>query len=294
MNKVLCSTGALIGKPNGRNYRLLTDLSKELACDGFEFMIYSSWYPEFDELISAVLDMKLNIPVIHSQKSLGEALCGIEASFDGSDYIVRELTKEEDEAAYEKGLQELALNIKAAKAFHADRMVLHLWNGVVSDKRIERNIARLGKLMEMTRKEGITLLVENVICNTNDPLYNISLVHKSHPDADFVYDTKMAEFHGQTMKVFEPDYEWLFKEGRVKHLHINDYGGGIKDWSNFDVLPIGKGHVDFKSFFDKLAVYGYKGDFTVEATAFDKTTGVVDTAMLNRCFEELRSFIRNR
>lgn len=37
---ILCSTGALIGKPNGRDYRLLESLSEKLNCDGFEFMMY--------------------------------------------------------------------------------------------------------------------------------------------------------------------------------------------------------------------------------------------------------------
>ena len=38
--EILCSTGALIGRPNGRDYRLLEPLSKKLHCDGFEFMMY--------------------------------------------------------------------------------------------------------------------------------------------------------------------------------------------------------------------------------------------------------------
>lgn len=42
MNQLLCSTGALIGRPNGRDYRLLGGLSKKLECDGFEFMMYST------------------------------------------------------------------------------------------------------------------------------------------------------------------------------------------------------------------------------------------------------------
>ena len=39
MNRILCSTGALIGRPNGRDYTLLNECAKRLDCDGFEFMI---------------------------------------------------------------------------------------------------------------------------------------------------------------------------------------------------------------------------------------------------------------
>ena len=52
MNKILCSTGALIGRPNGRDYRLLLPLAEQLSCDGLEFMMYSSWYEETKELLA--------------------------------------------------------------------------------------------------------------------------------------------------------------------------------------------------------------------------------------------------
>ena len=39
MCTILCSTGALIGRPNNRDYRLLKTLSKQLTCDGYEFMM---------------------------------------------------------------------------------------------------------------------------------------------------------------------------------------------------------------------------------------------------------------
>lgn len=42
MSKILCSTGALIGRPNNRDYTLLKTFSPQLQCDGFEFMMYES------------------------------------------------------------------------------------------------------------------------------------------------------------------------------------------------------------------------------------------------------------
>lgn len=43
MNKILCSTGALIGRCNNWDYRLIEAYSNELGCDAFEFMMYSRW-----------------------------------------------------------------------------------------------------------------------------------------------------------------------------------------------------------------------------------------------------------
>jgi sugar phosphate isomerase/epimerase len=48
--------------------------------------------------------------------------------------------------------------------------------------------------------------------------------------------------------------------------------------------------VDFDAFFEHLKSYGYHGDYTVEATAFDRS-GTVDTEMLNECFANLRGRI---
>ena len=59
------------------------------------------------------------------------------------------------------------------------------------------------------------------------------------------------------------------------------------DWGNMKILPIGSGHVDFDTFFARMAEYGYNGDYTVETTALDRD-GNVDTAMLNSCFENIR------
>ncbi len=134
-------------------------------------------------------------------------------------------------------------------------------------------------------------MVENVVCNRRDPLYDIDLLHKSYPEASLVFDTKMAEFHKQTMEIFQPEWEWMLKDGNVKHLHINDYNGGYMDWTNLNVLPVGKGHVDFDTFFKNLSLYNYRGDFTVEATALDDTTGEIDYAMLNKCFGDIRLLI---
>ena len=290
MKKILCSTGALIGRPNNRDYRLLKELAGKLECDGFEFLVYASWYTEIDMLIETVKSFRLTIPVVHCEKSLSEKLAGARRWYDKDGFHQQDMTQEEDRESVIQALEEFGMNLRIASEFGADRMVFHLWNGIVSDSHIERNIEYFGKLNDMAKEAGIELMVENVLCNTYDPMYDMELAHRSYPDIGYVYDTKMAEFHGQTMKLFEPEWDWMLKEGKIRHLHVNDYDGGIMDWSNLSVLPVGKGHVDFDTFFAKLKEYGYGGDYTVEATAFDKT-GIVDTGMLNDCFMRIRAYL---
>ncbi|MBR5712706.1 MAG: sugar phosphate isomerase/epimerase [Lachnospiraceae bacterium] len=258
--KVLCSTGALIGKPNGRNPRLLGELEKKLEGDGLEFMLYSNWYETQDEITEYVKSLGLYIPVFHCQKSVGE-----EAT-QGNFAEVNRL---------------MECNARMAEALGSDRMVFHLWNGQMSDCCFDNNLKAYGDLRKICEDHGVELLVENVVCNREDPLLHWKQLADRYDNVGFIFDTKMAAFHGQIEAFCEGEYAWVWKEGRVHHYHINDYAGGYKDWTALKTLPIGAGHIDFEKFLAFVKNTGYDGTFTLESTAFDKT-GAVDTDMLNR------------
>ena len=48
MREVFVSTGAFVGRPNGRDHRLIPLLAKNIVCDGFELMFYKDWYDNAD------------------------------------------------------------------------------------------------------------------------------------------------------------------------------------------------------------------------------------------------------
>lgn len=273
MNQILCSTGALIGRPNGRNYRLLEKLSRELTCDGYEFMMYSSWYEETEEIIDFLLQTNLNIPVMHCEKHIGEII-GINK-----------------EGSLPEALWKFEKNCDIAKRIGARKLVIHLWDGQTSDQNFENNLRAYGELEAVAKEYGLDLLVENVVCNKMNPMTRWCELAKEYPDILFIFDTKMAAFHEQLPLIYEKEYEWLWEEGQIRHLHINDYGGGYMDWAKLKTLPIGSGHIDFAQFFHFIREKKYTGDFTVEATAFDRETGEVDSAMLNRCFATIREYL---
>ncbi len=268
---ILCSTGALIGRPNNRDYTLLKELAPKLSCDGFELMIYPDWYPIADKLVGFTHDIGLNIPVIHCEKKIGELLSS------GTD--------EDLQAA----INDFRLNCKIAMEVGAGKLVLHLWNGLISDSHIENNISGYKYLREISDKYGLELLVENVVCNVGDPMQRCRELYEAYSDASFVFDTKMAAFHCQEELLYDDKNSWL--QGSIRHYHVNDYGGGYKDWSNLKVLPIGDGRIDFDKFFSYIKRKNHQGfTFTVESTAFDKT-GVVHTDILNRCFDTIRKYL---
>ena len=267
--KILCSTGALIGRPNGRDYRLLRTYAPQIECDGFEFILYSTWYPEIKELTSFLEDLHLDIPVMHCEKSLTE-------------HIARGGEEEEREA-----FRLFRINCELAERLGSKKMVLHLWNGVISDSHFENNMAAYPAFRETAEDFGLDLLIENVVCH-QDPMSHWVKLQKTYPDIHFVFDTKMADFHGQLELLYNPEYDWLWKDGHIRHYHVNDYGGTYMDWSNLKVLAPGKGHIDFDRFYDFIEKTGYRDTFTFEATGFDQQ-GIVRTDMLNEQFADARA-----
>lgn len=264
MNRVLCSTGAVITRKNNRNYRLLPILWRKLKCDGFEFMMYDSFYDKIDEIASFLTETEIIFPAFHCEKTIGEfaAACDKEAF-----------------TRFEK-------NCRAAKLLGSEMLVLHLWNGIVSDSNFAANLEAFRTFSEIAEEYELYLTVENVVCNNGSPMEHLREISHRYPHAAFTFDTKMAAFHGELSAV----YDEAFFQKHIKHLHINDFCGAVKDWSRLKTLHPGCGKVDFDSFFDFVKRQDYGGDFTVEATSVDNN-GLVDINKLNEDFRKIKGYI---
>lgn len=266
---ILCSTGALITRFNGRDPRLLFEILPRIEADGIEFMIYPSWDGQLDEVAKTMLALKnggVNIPVLHADKRIGELL------------------SRAGEGDFEEALARFETGCRIAEELEAHTMVLHLWGGVGSDRHIDGNISVLGDYMRLAERHGVLLTVENVVCGGKTPLYHIKRIMREYPDARFTIDTKMAEFHRENPATLACGELW---QGRAAHLHVNDYGGGVRDFSDLRVLHPGDGHVDFGPFFEKVRGCGYSGFATVESTSV-RPDGSIDYQKLNRSLEFVR------
>lgn len=270
MIKVLCSTGALITRYNGRDPRLLKGIIPRIEADGFEFMIYPAWDEKLPEVTKTmrrlIRDDGAFIPVIHMDKRIGELLSEGE----------------------EEGVKEARLRFSRccdiACELGASLLVLHLWGGAASDHHIERNLAELPAFIREAEGLGLQLTVENVICGGKTPLAHMKRIMEELPEARFTVDTKMAEFHRELPATLACDELW---QGRVKHLHVNDYAGGLRDFSDLRVMHYGEGHVDFAPFFKKVKESGYEGYATVESTSV-RQDGTVDFGRLNASLGAVR------
>ncbi|MBQ3003807.1 MAG: sugar phosphate isomerase/epimerase [Clostridia bacterium] len=270
MHRILCSTGAVLGRPNGRDITLLREAVQKLHCDGYELMMYDTWYDKIPWMRECLQTLDVSIPVFHVEKSVGN------------------LISRNGEHDTEQAVLMFETNCILAKEFGAEMLVLHLWGGLDSDKDIAHNIRTYAKLRELADAHGLVLTVENVVCNQQDPMTHLHELASAYPDIRFTFDTKMAAFHGQMDALYAKENRALLSH--MHHMHINDYGGGYKDWSNLNTLHIGDGHVDFDKLFAFLKEIGYRGDFTVEATSFDQT-GAIDFDALNRTFDKIRTYL---
>lgn len=245
MHRVLCSTGALITKRNGRDYELLRTIVPQLACDGLEFMMYQSWHDRTDALRRVLSEFP--VPVFHMTKQIGE-------------WISQGMPAEAEDMF--RGDCELA------RAIGSRLLVLHLWSGIASDRQIGRNVTAYPRLRDIAARHGLRLTVENVICNTQDPMTHLRTLAEAYDDVAFTFDTKMAAFHSQLDALYAPENAWLLP--RIAHFHVNDYGGGHMDWAHMSARPLGQGRIDLGRFFAHVRGMDYQGDFTCEATALEE------------------------
>lgn len=268
MNRVLCSTGAIITKRNGRDYTLLAEIVPQLDCDGLEFMMYQSWHEERHvEGLKAAL-ASYDVPVFHMTKAIGQWI--------SEDNLLDALAM-------------FRADCVLAAAMGAKLLVLHLWSGQAPDQHIERNIAAYPVLRDIAEQHGLLLTVENVLCNTRDPMTHMRMLVEKYPDIRFTFDTKMAAFHSQLDALYAPENAWLAEH--IAHFHANDYAGGHMDWAHMSARPLGQGHIDFGRFFEFVRGMGYAGDFTHEGTAL-AADGAVKYDQMNDSLRRIRAGVK--
>ena len=268
INRIYCSTGAFISGINGRNHRLIAEYGSRLNCDGFELMIYQDWYQRMDTVIYDLRASELAFPVIHADKRTGD--------------LISAANRESSEACFEL----FKRNCNTAAEVGSEKIVLHIWGVPDSDKHIDRIFEDYRTLMEIADSFDLDMLVENCVCINKDPLTHFSKIIELNPDCGFVIDTRPAAFHGQLTDMFQDGLLW--GNGHVRHIHINDYKGGLRDWTSLrPILQPGKGEIDFERFFSNLKAYAYTGSITLEAPSM--LPDGVDISTLNTGLDFIRT-----
>lgn len=105
-------------------------MPKKINCDGFEFLMYNSWYEDWEQIAEYLAKTEVEFPVFHIEKQVGELISRNEAG------------------DIEQAHKLFEINCKMAKKLGAERLVLHLWGGLPSDRNIHINIEQFAILKE--------------------------------------------------------------------------------------------------------------------------------------------------
>jgi sugar phosphate isomerase/epimerase len=138
----------------------------------------------------------------------------------------------------------------------------------------EHYFERFASLIELGKKEGITVCQENVVRFLSEDLEFLKEMRSALGD-DFkmVFDIKQARRSG-----YSP-FEVLDEmKNEIVHVHISDSN------SEFDCLPPGRGNFDFGRLFDELGKANYQGDYIIEI--YSKGFDVENELLASREFFE--------
>lgn len=243
--RILPSTGAFIGRVNGRNHRPFLSVFETIPASAYEFMMYESFYGREEAVLADFLASGLSFPVFHVEKRVGE-LIG------------------EGRGDREEPYRRFRKNCEAAERLGAEKLVLHLWNGLPSDHAYDRHLTAYAAFADIAAAHGLLLTVENVVCACGDPLTHFDQLLRLFPKAAFTFDTKMAAFHRQEYTLLYPEARELWPH--IRHIHFNDYNGIPGDFTRLAVLHLGEGNIDLARIARGILAAGYDDTITLECS----------------------------
>lgn len=262
-NLLYVSTGTMVGKSNGYDYKRalfeINRLREADLCDGLELMMLVFYYDKAEDIVRAVKDSGIVPGVIHCEKEIGTMIS------DAGALVSKGQLREGDEL-FRKAVSLFKLNCEFGEQLEISKMVLHLWGGINSDSNIEYNISKLCELEKTAAEHGIHLLIENIPSNTFDPHSNWEKLISQNTSAGLIFDTRFGKLHEQSREILtDKDVT-----GKIEHVHISDFAGTYREFSALrPILHPGEGKIDFSEIFCLLKDLGYTGSVTLESPVME-------------------------
>lgn len=136
------------------------------------------------------------------------------------------------------------------------------------DDNLANNLELLSTCLDRAESYDLQLAIETIPTRVRDPLSNIQQAVADDQRSQVALDTEFLARHQQIKEVFEAD--WLWKEQRVRHVHIKDFNGrSLSSNGKRQYLHPGEGSIDFISFFAGLRQHSFSGTVSLEAPAIN-------------------------
>ena len=244
--RALLPTGSVTRKPDFADHLRILE---HVPPADLELSIYDGW----DE---GVVDDLQSLPIVtaHAEKTIGATLSG-------------------DHPA----LEQFALNCRIASALGAETLVFHLWELPDGDRRLDRNLDHLPRLLDTADEHGLTLAVETVPCTIGTPLENVRRACERDPRCRVTLDTEFLALHGQLDQASELG-------DRIAHVHVKDFDPAVWGTKPRRYLLPGEGVLDLDGFLEGLP---YEGTLTLELSAV-RDDGSIDADRLESAAAWLR------
>ncbi len=257
--KLYVSTGTMVGKSNGYDYRRalgeISVLREKGLCDGLELMMLRFYYDKIDALCHAVKQSGNSPALIHCEKDVGSLLSRAAQQQKSGE-------REQAMVLWNEAKELFSLNCTVGEKLRIPRMALHLWGGIESDGYIEYNVEKWETLQRIAGEHGLRLLCENVPSNRKDPLYNWHRLLPCLGDGGLVFDTRFAKLHEQIGQILTDEAIIPY----VEHVHISDFAGSYREFTALrPILHPGEGSVDFEEVARLLEKIDYRGSVTLES-----------------------------
>jgi sugar phosphate isomerase/epimerase len=264
---VLCSTAVLTRGPDRTDHKAILEHAAKLGAPALELALYPEWYGHLDEVVEDLGKAELTFRSVHADKSIGAGL--------GS----------EDPEEADEALALLEVNCRAAAALGAKTLVLHLWELPTGDEQLERNLERLPTCLDTAEAYNVVLAVETVPGRAGTTLTNVRLALERDPRCAVTLDTEFLAFHGELTESIAAD--WLWADKRVRHVHLKDFNGRLREGGVRRYLLPGEGTLDLQAFLNGLVQRGYDGGIALEASALTPA-GELDQARLEQVAAAVR------
>jgi sugar phosphate isomerase/epimerase len=267
---ILAGTGTVTRHPDFPQPERIVRHAAALPADGLELVACGAWFDGDPALVAAQLRAAgLSFPVVHAEKSIGAGL----SADDPRAWVTR-----------------FAANCSFARGVGGRTVVLHLWELPDGDRLLERNLAAVPRLLDVTDGEGLTLAVETIPCSVGSPLANLRRVVEADARVRVTLDTEFLALHGELLEAVAAD--WLWDDGgRVAHVHVKDFAGTLRgpDGRRRYLIP-GEGSLDLAAFFAGLRARGYDGTVTLEAPGV-RDDGEPDLPRITEGLRRLRRLV---
>jgi sugar phosphate isomerase/epimerase len=247
---ILCSSGAFFHRgergalfvPDGSHVDAVVTYGCRLPAEGIEVLVTRQMVDDLTAAADTLTRTELRFPVVHGPKRLGAALPGDDA------------------------VAQLEKSAWFARQIGASVLVLHLWDLPEGDRRFDERLEALRLALDVVADHDIALAVETIPCLEATPLRNIERVLEHDPRACVALDTEFLALHGEVEAAMSAD--WLWGDGRVRHIHIKDFADGLVDSEGTRRYRLpGEGTINFGDVFGVLQHRGFTGTVSLEAAA---------------------------